>query len=228
MFSKLKAPKTHVYQNYMIELLNKADSIVGTAETIMDYLPFIKINFKWMIFDEVHMIGKPEGSGMEHIIKLIPNIPILALSATIGNTDEIVDWLKTISSEQTIHKVICTKRFFNLQRFYFNSNELNCLHPFSLVDESNFEDESILTKSLQPTPPNIWDLSKKLGEVFELDNLNPNKYFNRDKRIELEDAYAYFLELIKFKNKDRWKLGKNIKLNMEIIFILMIMLVHIT
>lgn len=190
--------QTNPKRDEMIELLNKAESIVGTAETIMDYLPFIKISFKWMIFDEVHMIGKPEGSGMEHIIKLIPNIPILALSATIGNTDEIVDWLKTISSEQTIQKVICTKRFFNLQRFYYNSDELNCLHPFSLVDESSFEDESILSKSLQPTPPNIWDLSKKLGEVFELDELNPNKYFNRDKRIELEDAYAYFLELIKF------------------------------
>ena len=190
--------QTHPCREDMIELLNKADSIIGTAESILDYLPFIKINFKWMIFDEVHMIGKPEGSGMENIIKLIPNIPILALSATIGNTDEIVEWLKSISPDQPIQKVICTKRFFNLQRFYYDSENLVCLHPFSLVDESNFEDESILSKSLQPTPPNIWDLATKLSIVFDLEELIPTKYFNRDKRIELEDAYTYFLELIKF------------------------------
>ena len=190
--------QTNPSRTEMIELLNKAEAIIGTAETIIDYLPFMKINFKWMIFDEVHMIGKPEGSGMEHIIKLIPNIPILALSATIGNTDEIVEWLKTISPDQPIQKVICTKRFFNLQRFYYDTDQLVCLHPFSLVDESNFEDGSILSKSLQPTPPNIWDLSVKLSDKFELGNLNPQKYFNRDKRIELDDANTYFTELIKF------------------------------
>jgi hypothetical protein len=190
--------QTNPSRTEMIEVLNKAEAIIGTAESIIDYLPFMKINFKWMIFDEVHMIGKPEGSGMEHIIKLIPNIPILALSATIGNTDEIVDWLKTISPIQTVQKVICTKRFFNLQRFYYDSDQLVCLHPFSLVEISNFEDGSILSKSLQPTPPNIWDLSKKLSNKFELGELNPQTYFDRETRIELDDANTYFTELIKF------------------------------
>jgi hypothetical protein len=196
----------------MIELLNKAEAIIGTAETIIDYLPFMKINFKWMIFDEVHMIGKLEGSGMEHIIKLIPNIPILALSATIGNTDEIVQWLKTISPEQPIQKIICTKRFFNLQRFYYDSDQLVSLHPFSLVEECNFEDGSILSKSLQATPSNIWDLSKKLGGLFELGILDPNTYFDRSKRIELDDANLYFIELIKFMI-EKYKTNKDIIAN---------------
>ena len=190
--------QTNPCRDDMIELLNKSESIIGTSESIIDYLPFIKTNFKWMIFDEVHMIGKPEGSGMENIIKLIPNIPILALSATIGNTDEIVEWLKTISPDQHIQKVICTKRFFNLQRFYYDNDNLVSLHPFSLIEESNFEDESILLKALQPTPPNIWDLYVKLSLNFELNDLSPNKYFNKDKRIELDDANNYFFELVKF------------------------------
>jgi len=199
--------QTNPCRDDMIDILNKADSIIGTAESIIDYLPFIKINFKWMIFDEVHMIGKIEGSGMENIIKLIPNIPILALSATIGNTDEIVDWLKTISPDQAIEKVICTKRFFNLQRFYYDNENLVCLHPFSLVDESNFEDGTILSKSLQPTPPNIWDLYVKLSSVFELNELSPDKYFNIENRIELDDANEYFSKLIKFM-VDKYKTNK--------------------
>jgi hypothetical protein len=190
--------QTNPSRTEMIELLNKAEAIIGTADSIIDYLPFMKIDFKWMIFDEVHMIGKLEGSGMENIIKLIQNVPILALSATIGNTDEIVEWLKTISPDQPIQKIICTKRFFNLQRFYYDSDKLVCLHPFSLIDKTSFEDGTILSKSFQPTPPNIWDLSKKLSEKFELDNLNPQKYFDREERIELDKANEYFTELIKF------------------------------
>ena len=190
--------QTNPHRDEMIELLNKANSIIGTPETIIDYLPFIKTDFKWLIFDEIHMIGKKEGSGMEHIIKLFPDVPILALSATIGNTDEIVDWIKSISPNKPIEKVICTKRFFNLQRYYYDSDNLVCLHPFSLVEESTFEDGSILSKTLQPTPPNIWDLYIKLSNIFELDNLDPKKYFNKEKRIELDEVNVYFNELIKF------------------------------
>jgi len=200
--------QTNPYRNEMVELLNKASAIVGIAKVIIDYLPFIKTDFKWMIFDEVHMIGKTEGSGMEDIIKIIPNIPLLALSATIGNTDEIVDWLKDISPNQCIQKVICTKRFFNLQRFYFDSEKLVCLHPFSLIDHESFGDSSILSKALQVTPPNIWDLYVKLNEIFELNNLHPQKYFNRTVRIELDDANIYFIELIKFMI-DKYKTNKD-------------------
>lgn len=190
--------QSNPHRDEMIDLLNKANSIVGTPETIIDYLPFMKTDFKWLIFDEIHMIGKEEGFGMEHIIKLFPDIPILALSATIGNTDELVDWFKSISPNKHIEKVICTKRFFNLQRFYYDSNELICLHPFSLIDISSFEDETILTKSLQPTPPNIWDLYTKLNNLFELNELDPQIYFNKEKRIELDDANIYFNKLIIF------------------------------
>jgi len=199
--------QTNPNRDIMIEILNKSKAIVGTSETIIDYLPFMNIDFKWLIFDEVHMIGKPEGSGMEHIIKVIPNVPILALSATIGNTDEIVEWLGQTSPTRIIKKVICTKRFFNLQRYYYDSDNLVCIHPFSLIDEIDFENESVLLKSFQPTPPNIWDLYKKLSLYFDLGNLNHQIYFNKDKRIELDDAFKYFNDLIKFM-VDKYKTNK--------------------
>ena len=40
------------------------------------------------------------------------------------NSEKIVEWLKTISPNQTVQKVICTKRFFNLQRFYYDLDQL--------------------------------------------------------------------------------------------------------
>ncbi len=192
--------QTNPSRDKIIDILNSAQAIVGTADSIVDYLPFININFSWLVLDEIHMIGKPEGSAMEHIVKVISNTPILALSATIGNTDELVEWFRRISPEQPIGKVVCDKRFFNLQRFYYDSetDELQWLHPLALIDEQQIADGSILTKSLQPTPPNAWDLAMKLMNKYSIGNLDPNIYFANIARIELTHAYNYFTDLISF------------------------------
>lgn len=192
--------QTSPARDKMVEILNRSQAIVGTADSIVDYLPFLNNDFKWIIFDEIHMIGKPEGSAMEHIAKILPNIPILALSATISNTDELVDWFAKLSPKQMVSKVICNKRFFNLQRFYYEPsiNELVCLHPLALIEESHIADGTIVNKSLQPTPPNAWDLAQKLKTKFELGNLEPHTYFKSNYRIELDEANEYFYQLIKF------------------------------
>jgi hypothetical protein len=189
--------QTNPNRDLLIQILNKADAIVGTADCIVDYLPFLINDFKWLVFDEVHMIGKPEGSAMEHIIKILPNIPTLALSATIGNTDELVDWFRSVSPTQPIEKVICTKRFLNQERFYYSpeTKSLVCLHPLSLIDESQIADESLLKKTLQPTPPNAWDLAMKFMDAG-ITELDPYRYFDITKRIELNDANIYFNKLI--------------------------------
>ncbi len=182
----------------MIELLNRSEAIVGTAESLVDFLPFIHNTFNWIVFDEIHMIGKPEGSAMEHIAKIFSHVPILALSATIGNTDELVDWFNQLYPQKAITKVICDKRFFNLQRFYYNG-ETNCLeslNPLALVNESQIADGSILNKSLQPTPPNTWDLVMKMTNTIDLGELEPHKYFEGIKRIELDQANNYFYKLV--------------------------------
>lgn len=196
-----KTHQTCSTRDDMIALLKTSKSIVGTPETIIDFLPTIaNKQFKWIIFDEIHMIGKPEGSGMETIAKVFPNIPVLALSATIGNTDELVEWLTKISPSQPIAKVVCDKRFFNLQRFYYDNsaNDLISLHPLSLIEEEQIADGSIITKNLQATPPNSWDLAMKIGSE-KLGSLDPHVYFNNTdgfKRIELDDANLYFTKLI--------------------------------
>lgn len=192
--------QTNPARNELIEILNKAPAIIGTADAIVDFLPFIKNDFKWVIFDEIHMIGKPEGKSMEIIAKLLTNTPVLALSATIGNTDDLVSWFSDISPQQKIEKVICNKRFFNLQRHYYDqdTDKLVTLHPLALIDESQIEDRSLLKKSLQPTPPDAWALAMDLTAHFNLESLEPHTYFDREKRIELDQAYQYFNKLIEF------------------------------
>ena len=182
----------------LIKLLNHSPAIVGTCDIVLDYLPLINIDFNWLVIDEIHMMGKEEGRTMEHIIKLLNNIPILGLSATIGNTDDLVNWLSRVQNKN-IDKVICDKRFFNLQRYYYKDNKLNIIHPLSLVDISSIKDKTVLEKTLYPTPPDIWDLAIKLKKHFDLGDLEPQLYFkNLDARIELSQANTYFNELLKF------------------------------
>lgn len=184
----------------LIKLLNNSIAIVGTSESILDYLPFINCNFKWIILDEIHMMGKNEGSGIEAIIKILSNSLFLGLSATIGNLSELQVWFESICNK-SINTIVCNKRFFNLQKYFFdNTNDsLVMLNPLSLISYTEFEDKSILTKTLYPTPRDTWSLVQKLlSNNIELNGLDPYIFFDKDELIELSKTYDYFNKLINF------------------------------
>ena len=180
----------------MIKLLNNSSCIIGTPETIIDYLPFIRVKFDWLIFDEVHMIGSSSNE-MEHIFKVFNSVPFLALSATIENTDEIINWLKTFTNRD-IYRISCNKRFFNLDRYSYNNDNLQSINLLGFVKEQDLIDKSLLEKSFQVTPPIIYDLYSKLNEHFDMNNLRIDKYFDKTKRIDLDKVNFFFEELLKF------------------------------
>jgi len=187
-------------RDQFIKLLNNASAIVGTPESILDYLPFINCNFKWIIFDEIHMMGKKEGSAMEIIAKLLNDIPFIGLSATIGNLDELKSWFQTLYVKE-INTIICDKRFFNLQKYFYDNenNKLVMLNPLGLVTLDEFKYGTILNKTLNQTPQDTWSfVNKLLSYDIELGILNPYKYFEKLELIELTKTYNYFNDLIEF------------------------------
>jgi len=167
-----------------IKKLNASKAIVGTADAILDYLPLINTNFKWIIYDEIHMIGNNEGFAMESIAKVLYNIPFLALSATIGNVEDLKCWFTKLNNKP-IEVISCNKRFFNLQKYYFDK-ELHLLNPLSMVSLEEFADKSIKTKNLDLTPIDIWSVvTNILKHNIDLGVLNPYIYFKKYERIEL-------------------------------------------
>jgi len=179
-----------------IDILNKSKAIIGTPESIVDFLPFINNTFKWIIFDEIHTIGNPEGSAMEYILKILHDVPFLGLSATIQNNDQLIEWFKRITNKN-VDKIICKKRFFNLQRYYYDTN-LVPIRPISLIDKSQIKNKSLCNLILQPTPPDIWNLYEKLSVKFDLNDISPYKYFKKNDRITLDQANEYFNKLLEF------------------------------
>ena len=143
------------------------------------------------------MMGKVEGSSMEHIARLYSDKKFLALSATIGNIEELRGWFQSIGHE-TVDVVQCDKRFFNLQRFAYLTEEdtLKEIHPLGMVDKEDFKDGNVMTKSLQPTPPDIWDFAIKLSKIVKLKELDPYQYFDSDSRITLDMSNEYFTKVL--------------------------------
>lgn len=184
----------------IIENLNNSIAIVGTPDALLDYIPLINSNFDWIVMDEIHMIGKEEGSSMELIAKVFNNVKFLALSATIGNLNEITEWFQKLNTERPVKNIVCDKRFFNLQRFYYNptENAINILHPLALVNITDFENGTILKKNLMATPVDTWLLYSKMKEYYDLNDLDHKNYFKNREIVHLDKANKYLFDLIKF------------------------------
>jgi hypothetical protein len=147
-------------------------------------------------------MGKKEGAAMESIAKILNNIPFIGLSATIGNLNELKEWFSELYLKN-IDTIVCDKRFFNLQKYFYEKNDIVMLNPLGLVSLEEFRNGSILHKTLNQTPQDTWSLvNKLLSKTIDLGNLNPYKYFHKTELIELTKTYNYFNDLIKFMVKN--------------------------
>jgi len=184
----------------IVENLNTSIAIVGTPDALLDYIPLLNSNFDWIVMDEIHMIGKEEGSSMELISKIFNNVKFLALSATIGNLNEITQWFQKLNLDRPVENIVCDKRFFNLQKNSYNpdNNEITVLNPLALVNNNEFKDGSIINKNLQATPVDTWNLYNKLKQYYDLCDLDHKKYFELREIVHLDKANKYFNDLIKF------------------------------
>ena len=187
----------------LIKKIERCGIVVGTAQYLNDYLPMINVEWNYIVLDEIHMIGHKDSREMELICKVYNNIPIILLSATIGNVEYLKDWLLTIGHKE-IEIIKCEKRFFNLQGWRLDydkiikSYKLICIHPLSSISIEDFESGSVLRKTLNATPPDTWDLARNLKEKCKIGSLDPYKYFTQTQVITLDEANLYFKLLLEW------------------------------
>ncbi len=208
-----KSYKSIPRRDELIDLVMQRSGLVGTSDAVLDLLPMLikrGIHFDAIIVDEVHMLGNSDCSDMELVLKYLmgkKNKPqLLCLSATIGNIDYLKQWIEKISSSKSNVKIInCNKRFFNLQKFYYqidNNSKSNGItkriHPLSMVSVNEFIDGSILNKNLYPTPPDTWNLYKKVKKIkLDLGEKDPYIRFEKKHCITLDESNELFNDLLK-------------------------------
>jgi len=181
------------------KLLHVSPVIVGTPMALETVLTKVGNVFSYVVFDEIHNLDLEQGEAIERICKMTKGIPFLALSATIGNLEELVAWWQRFT-EKPIKEVSYNGRFFNLQKCVYlaEGDDINAVNPLSMVEEHDFEDKSILNKNLQMTPTDIYNLVEKIMDIIDLGDLDPNEYFDETKRLSLDDCNNYFRDVLQF------------------------------
>ena len=180
--------------------------------------------FKYLVLDEVHTLNGPEGDALQRIIKAC-SCPVLALSATIGNANQLKDWFTSVNKihveataidvPENIPDVVLKEhfaRFINLQRYVVTESEgkdgklkqkLVRLHPVAAMTPDRLKKEPELIGALSMTPHDLMDLWKRMRAIFpgtvleELDD--PDKFFSQkvdeSKRINLNQTKDYEVRL---------------------------------
>ena len=191
MFSKFIAQPTLISDNVLY--LTESNIVIGTPKAVEDKLPVLDIDFDIIIVDEIHNLGS---SGQNHyyerLLKIFSDKQLLALSATIKNPDNLINWLKKIGYSD-IKLVSYTTRFLNLQRQLFIDNKLVKIHPISCLSRDDINPE-FLKKNIPMTPHDTINLYDSLNNILpkEMKDLHISKIFpEHNKRLSLDDSRHY-------------------------------------
>jgi hypothetical protein len=112
--------------------------ILVTVPQCLQILLFSANNMEWasrikyIILDEVHLIGEAGGEVWEHIV-LYSNAPFLALSATLGNTDRFEEWLGQVERVRGRRLVVVKhdERWNDLKTWIYSPGSSSTIVPLN-------------------------------------------------------------------------------------------------
>lgn len=135
---------------------------------------------EYAILDEVHCLGGETGEVWEQILSLLP-CPILALSATLGQSEDFTSWMRKLQAQQQrqLHVLQQVGRFNDLQPWVFDGEHLHRLHPFFALQPSVHASarEKIRPENLHLIPEDALQLYDVLSSKVDLQTLAPEAYF---------------------------------------------------
>ncbi len=197
-----------IYMGYKVHFLvenlshnsfdNKTNIFVGTVKEIENNLYKIGNKFDYIIFDEIHNLNKEDGDIYENLIKIVDG-NFLALSATINNIEFLKDKLNEIHNKK-IHYIEYKKRFINHQRWIWNNDKIETLHPLCSIEIEDLNDDFV-NNSLGFTPNDNFTLWDKMEDIYDdelIEGLSPDDFFKDDKLLSLDDCRDYEYRLKKF------------------------------
>ena len=175
---------------------SQTNIFIGTPKEIEANINKIGFEYDYTVFDEIHNLNRNEdGHIYENIIKSV-NSNFVALSATVNNINFLRDLFQKINPKHKINYVEYNKRFINHQRWIWDGDKLNYVHPLSVYDNINDNYEN---NQLSYTPRDCAIIWEKIYEVFEdididtdlLDDCSPDDYFKEEGMLSLDDCKEY-------------------------------------
>ncbi|MCK5494472.1 MAG: DEAD/DEAH box helicase, partial [Candidatus Omnitrophica bacterium] len=134
-----------------ISINRRAPILIMTTEVFRNVIlvePELFENRDWVIFDEIHYLDDIErGTVWEEAIILLPNhMKMLALSATIPNIDEFVQWIKKIHNHP-ITSIVENNRPVPLHLFFQCDNKIYT--NFENLESANILQQNLTNPSYQ-------------------------------------------------------------------------------
>ena len=156
---------------------------------------------RYVIFDEVHLIGSEEGLLWERCIQVCQHAPFLALSATVGNAEQFADWLQRCQSfhRRQLHLILHQQRWADLEKYAYVPQpdnplmaqpaaafQLSDLHAFPLVLRAQPQLASVCSVHPCAAVNNVSDLQEQQA-------LPPELAFSPSDSLSLFDAMQALL-----------------------------------
>lgn len=99
---------------------------------------------KYAIFDEIHCMSGEIGSDVWEKTMLLINCPLIGLSATVYNGDELRQWIENVESQRAkLFKLskprqVCfiahQERMADLNKYLYSNQQLHPVHPIGLMN----------------------------------------------------------------------------------------------
>ncbi|KAJ3222920.1 hypothetical protein HDU81_009537 [Chytriomyces hyalinus] len=154
-----------------------------------------------VIFDEIHCIGELEGGVVwEQLLLMIPS-PILALSATVGNVDELGGWLENIqkSHGHTLKTIKQESRYSDLRKYCYvpaianskTTSSFQHVHPLSALGYGN---NNSIVSDLDLEPSDMVEAANSMSSLADGKFSAPKscqEFFGSAALITRADALRY-------------------------------------
>lgn len=152
--------------------------------------------FDYIIVDEIHQMNSPEqGCAMQRLIKRF-KCPMLGLSATIGNPEQLQNWiayLKRTTPSIEVERVSYSKRFINQQKHVWNGTGLTPINPLAVVDLEFLQSGKLTRTEMQFIPNDIFKVYDKMEALYPreaLESIAPGSFFS-NACISLDQCKSY-------------------------------------
>ncbi|CAF0901849.1 unnamed protein product [Rotaria sordida] len=99
---------------------------------------------KYAIFDEIHCMSGEAGSDVWEKTMLLINCPMIGLSATVNNGDELCHWIENIENQRSKlfptskPRQVCFiahhERMADLNKYLYSNRQLYPIHPIGLMN----------------------------------------------------------------------------------------------
>lgn len=156
--------------------------------------------FEYLIVDEIHQLNsETQGPAMQRLIKRF-QCPILCLSATIGNPEQIPKWveyLKSTTPNIRVERVSYDKRFINQQKHVWDGNELLPIHPLAVISRDFLQANKLLTAEMQFIPNDLFRLYTEMVKCYpahSIQSIVPVTFF-QNACISLNQCKEYEVEM---------------------------------